>query len=419
MASERRDNSIRQIGLGILALMPLISLTNMWEVASVSGLSVRASDLLFVFGWFIWGLCIIKYDKLPRAILSFFGLICSLILISIIGIALLPSYQIEWSALVRFIQTIAWGGLALSFVRNKNELKIIARNVIIAGCLLSISSIYLRIVDSHLHRIAGFFSAAGGEGLGRQASYNEIGAIYALSVLLSFLYYQYEGKSYRRWESIVIIISIILNLVGLILVQSRSGFLALALGLVVLIWPEIKRLFVRGVISKVMVKYAQIIIVINTVIIIGFATIAGINRIANTFSVETNEYSSYAMRIIFWRKASETILDSDLFNFMIGYGFRSSARFIGAESAENFFLDICMWLGFLGLIAVALLLIWPIAGMNKKTERFVTGVAIIAFMVIFIVSLFGAIAVDPFYGGSTFLLLYGALAASSKRDDGK
>ena len=94
----------------------------------------------------------------------------------------------DWAPLFRFVQTLLWGLLSLSFIKNRRELEIISRNIIVAGTILASFSIYFYLVDSNLHRIAGFFSKAGGEGYNNQASFNEIGALYALSALLSLCY---------------------------------------------------------------------------------------------------------------------------------------------------------------------------------------------------------------------------------------
>lgn len=405
-----RDNFTRRLGVVLLISMPLVSLANVWEVTELNGLSIRGIDLLFLLVWFIWVQHIFLVGKIRPGVPFFLGLVSTYFLLSLLGLAFLPNYQIQWPPLFRFAQTLLWGSLALTFIKSEGELRDLVRNIIFAGVVLSIFSIYLYLTKANLHRIAGFFSAAGGEGFGKQASFNEIGAFFALAVLLSLYYLFWERNKFPRWKITPVAIGLILNVTGLTLTQSRSAFLALIFGCFALILPEIRQLLIYSRVSKRIIIYGITILAVTIFIVVSSFYFLPVNRILFTFLRMSNEYKSAVTRLILWNQAVQVWL-YDPIHFMLGYGFRTADRFIGAESAHNFFLDIGLWLGVVGLIPTTILLLWPtIKVINKVKEQRLTRVTISAFSVALVVSMFGNVLVDPFYGGCTFLLLYAVLA---------
>jgi|GEM_PF-3738055 len=403
------NDLVKRLGVRFLILMPLVSLTNIWEVTRLGELSIRGVDILFVLVWCIWVIFVLLYGKIYRSVLLFIGLVSIFFLVSFIGLAFLPDYQVQWPNLFRFAQTILWGGLALSFVKNKQDLNIIVGNIVVSGAVLSLFSIYLYLATPGLHRIAGFFSAAGGEGFGGQASFNEIGALYSLAALLSLCYLFWGNKDFQRWKIVTIAIGFILNLIGLVLVQSRSAFLAFVVGCFALILPELNKLFVYGRVSKKIVTFGITILIIGVLIVVSSIYFLEVNRMLRTFIVESSEYTSAITRLILWDEAAKVWLSKASY-FLIGYGFGSADRFIDAESAHNFFLDIGLWLGVAGLLPVIILLIWPtVKAASRTMDLLAARIVIVTFFVALTVSMFGSTLIDPFYGGCTFLLLYGAL----------
>lgn len=273
------ERSLSRFGVRILMLMPLVSLANLWEVATFSGLSIRVVDLLFLFTSFICVQYILLYKKIHRSVFLYFGLISIFYFASLVGLIALSDYQINWPALLRFTQTMLWGGLALTIIRKKKDLKIIATNVIVAGAILASFSVYLRITNKGLHRIAGFFSAAGAEGFDRQLSFNEIGDLYALAALLSLSYMYWDTKRPWQWEKIGFGLGLVLNLGGLILVQSRSAVLAFIIGCLALALPQFIRLLVRGKVSRWIITYTIAILIVSILIATGSIYLAGVNRL--------------------------------------------------------------------------------------------------------------------------------------------
>jgi len=406
------DSLISRLGLNLLGLMPLFSLTNVWEITNLFGLSIRLIDVLFVLLWVIWLQYTLLHGKIHRGVLLFLGIVVLFFAVSFVGLAYLPNYQVQWAPLLRFAQTLLWGGLALSFIRKNRDLNIISRNVIVAGSVLSLYSVYLHFTVHGLHRIAGFFSAAGGEGFGRQVSFNEIGALYALAAVLALNYLFSSKKNSQRGKSTVLVIGFSLNIIGLILVQSRSAFLALVIGAFALILPYLKKFLISGKISRKVINFSVGILAVGAGIIVSSAYWLPTDRIMRTFLSESNEYVSLTVRFVLWRKGIQAWLNS-IPNFLMGYGFRSSSRLIGAESSHNFFLNIALWFGLGGLILIVILLIWPMMKVTRETsEHVVVGTAIAAVSVALTVSMFGNVLVDPFYGGCTFLILYGSVSAS-------
>jgi len=409
---------LNRFGVRLLMLMPLISLTNVWKIATFSGLSIRVIDLLFLLTLFICAQYIFLHKKIRRGVLLYLGLILTLHLVSLFGLIILPDYQVNWPALLRFTQTMLWGGLALVFVRNKKDLKIIARNVIIAGTVLASFSIYLRLTKEGLHRIAGFFSAAGGAGLDRQAGFNEIGALYALASLLSLYYMYWDGKTLWQWKTITFGFCLFLNLIGLILVQSRSAFLAFTIGCFAFIFPQIKKLLVQGKVSSWTITYTITILIVSILIAAGSVYFAGVNRLMRTFMPESNEYTSAITRFALWNKAIQIWLDRVPY-FLLGYGFRTAGRFLGTESAHNLFLNIGLWLGLVGFFSMTLILMWPTIKTIKSNNPATAAMTVTTFSVALVVSIFGNVLADPFYGGCTFLLLYAAMAVSYTQKAGR
>lgn len=411
--SSLLSNITLQVGRYLITLMPFVSLANPWEITSVSGNSVRCIDLLYIFAWFIFGLHFLLSGKVNCNVLRLLSIIILYICISLYGVIAVSNYQVNWAALIRFVQTISWGVLALTFLGDFAIFKIFSRNIIFSGSILALYSIYLRLTNPNLHRIAGFFSAAGGEGLIGQASFNEIGALSALAALISFSYLFYNKKELSGSDFFLVATGLILNVISLLLVQSRSGILALAVGLITFLLPELKKLLIYGRMRRILIRFIAIFCLTILGIIIGSTLFAGINRLMLTFSPGSNEFVSAVTRLSLWRRGLEIWL-LDIPHFLLGYGFRSTARFLMAESAHNFFLNIGLWSGLIGLTFIIVVLIWPLTQVARsKRENFSKQIATLSFTVAFVVSMTGNVLVDPFYGGLTFILLYGSLATSS------
>ena len=386
-------------------------LLNPWEIFTFSGLSFRAIDFLFLTMWLLLFWHVFTKYRLKRNAFLFLFLVMGLFSVILLGTIVVPDYKIEWASLARFYQTLLWAVLALSFLNTDKDLKSVVAVIVISTSVISLYSIYLYFTRPGLHRIAGFFSAAGGEGLGRQASFNEIGALSALAILLS-LCLLFWGESSQK-QRIVAKVGLPLNVVGLVLTQSRSGIVACVTGLFILLFFELLKTFVFGIIKK---KYLVLIAlsaaIVTCIFVISFHFVA-VNRLFRGFILETSEYSSIITRLTLWKKAVTTWL-SDPLHFLLGYGYGSTERFIEAESAHNFFLNIALWCGLLGLMITLALLIWPLVRVGgHRCNTFVRQTVVVTFVVAFVVSIFGNVLVDPFYGSCTFLLLYISFDVSS------
>src|SRR5439155_7913808 len=120
---------------------------------------------------------------------------------------------------LRYILTLSWGALAFTFLGTERRFDTYLKVVVLHGVIMGAVSLGLYLVNPPLRRIAGYFSFAGGEGLDRQASYNEWGAVYALSLTILL------WRLYRRALSLLQLGAAGIILTGLLLVQSRSAFL--------------------------------------------------------------------------------------------------------------------------------------------------------------------------------------------------
>ena len=413
------NNFIRRLGIQLLILMPLISLTNYWEITKINNLSIRGIDLFFILISIVFIIHIILYGKIHHIVPLYFGLILIFFSISFFGLIVLPDYLVQWPALFRFIQTLLWGILALTFVKSNKDLMIISINVIIAGAIIASYSLYLYISIPRLNRIAGFFSAAGSEGFGKQSSFNEIGAVHVVALLLSLYYLFLYNKKLQRVNTVIIGICSILNMFGLIFVQSRSAFLAFTIGCFLFILPQVKNIIFYCKFSKKIIIYSTIVLIIGVIIILCLTYVTNISRLLNTVFPGTSEYNSAITRFFLWQRGTKVWLNKIPY-FILGYGFRSTERFIGAESTHNFFLNISLWMGIVGLVTSIILLILPkiiVFSRYKKTINM--DIVNIVFYTALVFSIFGNTLVDPFYGGCTFLLLYGAIAPSNILQDRK
>ncbi|MQM37967.1 hypothetical protein KBTX_01971 [wastewater metagenome] len=411
--------SIKRLGTILLGWMPLVGLANPWQLATVSGLSIRATDLLFVVLWSLWLLHVSGKGAINRRVLLFIGLVLGLYLVAALGVLISPFYRVEWAPFFRFTQTLLWGALALAFITRPRELRVVTKNIVLAGAFLGLSSIYIYSQQAGLHRVAGYFSSAGGAGYSGQASFNGIAALYALAATLSLCYLLWDKRSLLWTNRIMLGVGFALNFIGLILVQSRSGFLAFGVGCLAIFIPETKRFAIYGKLNKRLLGGAAVVVMVGIGIILGSEEMAGVNRLTQTFVSGSSEYHSMVTRLVLWREAFAGWF-AETPRIFLGIGFGSGERLLALESAHNFFLNVSLWLGLVGLILVLILLIWPILPLNSNRREvgkahsesgLCSRFGIAAFSVAMVVSLTGNVLVGPLYGSSTFLVLYGACAA--------
>jgi hypothetical protein len=396
-------NYFRRVGFWLAWAMPLVSLTNIFSLNLVPGLPIHGVDLLFVGGWGIWLLTLLVSRKVSRVGLPYVVLMSLYVGIVLVGFLLLRDYEMAWPIYFRFVETLLWAGLALTFIQQQHDLDMLVWSLCLAGAILALSSLYFSITVPGLQRIAGFFSAAGGEGLGRQASYNEIGAIHALSVLAMTQWLVARRPStVRGKQRAMAVVLVVCNMMGLVLTQSRSALLAAGVGFlfVVFRWKAPNRALAWGI--TIAVLCAALLSMQGV----------GINRLSDSFSPGLNAYDSIQERFHLWDQSMQLWLDSPG-SFFIGYGNAGFRSRLKSSTADIFYLDHGLSEGFIGLAVLLLLLFLPFRAVRRMGGGDKPGN--MAFLVAVTVSLTGNVLVDPFYGGITFLLLYGSLAVQYRQ----
>jgi O-antigen ligase len=398
-------------------MMPLVALTNPWAVIMLRcspehSVAVRGIDVLFLVVCFLCALDVLHDGRIRQTALLLLSLIAALLMVSFVGGALVPGYRVDWPSLIRFAEVLSWGVLAVTLVRNQKVFAAIVWNIVLAGAVLASFSIYLGLTNHNLHRIAGFLSAAGSAGYGQQASFNEIGALFTLATLLALSLLSRQDMEFRRCVFPWALGGVLLNGAGLLLVQSRSAFFALAVGVVAIPASSLAKALLFGRLSKAVRQWLAIGMMLGVALLFVSFQYMTVNRLANTFGSGTSEQSSALARVPLWGEALQNWISSTG-HFLFGGGFGSAKYVLGAASSHNFFLDISLSCGLVGLVCVMAFLIWPLRTLAQAGRRSLTrDAALAAVWTVLVVGFFGNTPVDPFYGGATFLLLYGALGAA-------
>lgn len=402
-------STLRSLGMALLLLMPIVSLTNAWEFIVFRGFSLRLLDCLFLLLWLIAVLRLYLSRHILVDSALFLLLLATLTLTVALGMLFFPLYSVDIAKQIRFVQTILWGILALFFFNHRTEMNGLVDNIVIAGSIIGLSSVLIHLQDPNLHRIAGFFNSAGGGGYTGEPAFNSIGAVHSLAALLC-LYSAFFRPSVDSWrQRLPIFCGLALNTIGLVLTNSRSAILALALSVIVLLFPSALGLTnEREALGRVIAYLSTLVIigVVSAIISIQFLTV---NRIFNTLESGTSAYESLTTRITLWNRGIELLFSKPEY-LVIGYGYGSIQRFIGAESAHNFFLNIGLWLGIIGLVIILGILVWPVLRLIQSRDLPNLRIGLITLTNAVVVSLFGNILVNPIFGGMVFVLLYGTYA---------
>jgi hypothetical protein len=396
--------TIDRLGFYVIVAMPLAALTNVFSLAQIGSLHIRLTDILFSTAVLLLVFSV-SLGTFPR---NGFGTYAYKI-VTLLSIAasctLFLEYSVDWWRYLRLIETLLWGAFALMFIKTEAQCQTLMNSVVASMSVLSIASVYIYIEHPGLQRIAGYFSFADGRGLPVQASYNEIGALFALALAVLCWRTLWGGWSLSRY------IMLALMMGGLVFDQSRSGFLAAAVVLGIFIALLIGRMVRDGPTLRSAIPLLYVVILLA-------GSIAGsrllpVNRISETFISGSGSDMSVLARYDLWNRAVE-LWTADSSRFFLGYGSERFANLMGSSTADSFYLDHGVSEGFIGLSIILSILFAPVLRVIRQGifERIAT-LALLILVVIMIVSITGNVLVDPMVGGVTFSLLYGLAAARS------
>lgn len=401
-AAVSSSPALDKAGFAIIAAMPIAALGNIFTLFHVGGLSFHATDLLFCVGLLLAALTLLLVHGARISPRWYLIAILMMFETSVSGIALLGNV-VDWAKYFRFLETLMWGILALIFVRDERQCQKFLNSVIVAATVLGGSSVYLFITNPALQRIAGYFSYAGAEGLDVQASYNELGAFYSVALAVMMWRIFTNGWSLLRVILLVIIGS------GLLLTQSRSSFLATAAVIVIFALFWIRKVSREGFDSRNL--GAAFSVVILLICAFFASSMLSINRISESFVSGSNAESSVSVRYDLWHKALD-LWTTGPGRFLLGYGSAKFDTLLQSSTADCFYLDHGLSQGLVGLLLILSILVAPSFKLwRDSSEKQAALLAIAVLAVALIVSITGNVLVDPMFGGVTFALSYGTLAA--------
>jgi O-antigen ligase len=278
-------------------------------------------------------------------------------------------------------------------------------SILLVAAIMSATSVGLYIVNPELHRIAGYMSYGAGETVDIEGGLNEWGAFFALA--LAIIFWHIYREALTKWQLVLLVIISF----GLLLDQSRSAYLAVAMMMAILFVSH----FRRNGLQAFRLKSATIMLslLVPIVLVVFASEKLKVDRITDSFVSGSNAQESIEDRLYLWPKSMELATANPL-RFLVGYGNRSFAQLINSPTADNFYLDHWVSEGFLGLLLILGILSAPFwrlkGGRNMHEPRLLV---VLAILIALVVSVTGNVLVDPTYGGVTFALLYGVSAVFS------
>lgn len=401
-------------GSRILSWFPVLAFFNFVELTTIGQFSIRPSDILFVTIGILFIVTLLVRNRIDRMSMVAISLVGGFLLIASFGMIYKNGRYFDLPSMLRFTQSMVWGVFASFFIRSeKNALRLVY-SIIGVGATIGLVGVYLYVTIPDLHRIAAFYSAAGGEGVSGQASFNELGAFCSFSVALAIGLALYNRP--RSTVFLGLLLGALLASIGLIMTQSRSGLLAL---LVVLVLLFIPRLINGLAILKIRISsiWVSAVILMGAVIALTFLeSVSAVNRVTESFQEGSGAFESALTRLRFWILGIE-FLAADPSFLLHGHGVLWLSMTIGSSTLENFFLDTTIAYGFVGLLFVITFWVYPvtITWNNLANYRWPFILTIVTVCIGIVVGFFGNVPVDPFFGGALILVLYSSGSASLRR----
>ncbi|WP_135229240.1 O-antigen ligase family protein [Deinococcus fonticola] len=302
---------------------------------------------------------------------------------------LFSEFGLDISKNLRILSTLLWAPAIVNLAYGKKyDLDGV---FVFTSSILALSSILIFFTVPNLHRIAGPFSYAGGDGLGTQASYNEWGALLCLAAALCLNRLMDRLSLYYSF-------CLLICLFGLVLTQSRSSLLAFVIMSVLLMFDRI----VKNLRAKQFSFWSTTPIFYALPVAFLYSYVSEkikLDRISDSFMTDTNSNDSILTRFVYWKDSYD--LWAENFNTLFfGSGTLRFHALVGLTS-DNYFLDL---LSIFGLISLFLFIIY-VCLLIYNSERgsvkfiFLTGMLSI--------SLTGSTLADPIIGALYYIVLIG------------
>lgn len=353
-------------------------------VLSVAGI-FRPSDLILLSLYSVFS---IKYRdfKIDTRVYLLLSIAGFWFLTSTISMITNTQPRFELSRDIRLFTTLLWvPAYILYSVKRRVEIQ---DSITFGACIMAFSSISVYIMDSKLHRIAGFFSSAGGNGLDHQASYNEWGAIFSIAFCVSLNAIILKNK--RSHIAFIIFIAI-----GLLLTQSRSGILATVVGAIIIIAYKLCLDLLNRNINR-----SSFLLVITLIFLpqlyVWLAPKLTLNRINESFQFGSNAFVSANDRFYMWKQAI-SIWSDKFSNIFFGIGQSAFEKSMNGATSDSFYLD---QLAIFGIFSLMAYIFYALVCIYLSKNR-IFSIAI--FSVGATLSLTGNVIADPIVG-AVFLL---------------
>lgn len=406
------NEKIRILGFRLLLLFPIIALGNTVSLIVIGGLNIRPTDILFVVTLGVWVLAV-SADRISgnevRLILMVLALFALPALISIAS----SEYVVDWQRWMRFLQTLLWGIYAVSFVRSRSQWQRFSFAIALSGAMLAISSVYQYGLNPDLYRVAGFFGGSSGEEFDEQLSFNEVGALYALAIVS--LYPKLLAQNVRRGPLILLLL---LNIVGLILVQSRSAILGVIAFFLISTSADLmgdlfyrSRVRLRSMLTLLIPAVIGLAIVLSDEMFVFSRILRSVESYQSDISITT--------RLDLWEYGVLFMGDTDVISLIFGHGSDTFSRIIGGQTLDNFYMDHILQEGLIGLGLILATIYYPLFTIRlgkwfRRENLGILGAAILAA----VVSLTGNTLVSPIYGALTMIVLWGSMSHGTSSEQG-
>lgn len=280
--------------------------------------------------------------------------------------AYLRPWETDWIRGVLWLQAMTWALLVLSSTRSAQSVSRFNLSLAGASSAVAASAWIAWVRSPTLHRVAGLIGHSDGTAFERQLSFNEAGAVHAMSVIIIL-----AALQRKRWSPglrLFLLASILLNVSALVLSQSRSAILGGLLGVMAYLIVNSSRRG-SGTKSASIKRLASIALpVLAAVIGSGLLlTQLAINRLRDSFTAGSHVRGSAEVRVEEMSAAAWAWLEGPV-SIFLGPGSSVYYSVIAGETAENYWLDRAIGGGLIWLVVAVVLFLLPVHTVHSRRD---------------------------------------------------